>query len=155
MTINIKTQEMIDAFEVYDNRGVYADWERNDKFLRYMMDRTKVPSYKSTKPVVTGQKNGKDIIQRRKLSFDDLTTEQVVEVKEMAMLMDGEIGGRGKGHELKAAILKRPPVLQEQLLIIAIMIYLLRHRNADFNSDTCTFAEFYYNYVDIVIGVDW
>ena len=56
MTITIKTQEILDAFEVYDNRGVYDDLKRNNKFLRYMMDRTKIPSFRSYKKVIVGQK---------------------------------------------------------------------------------------------------
>jgi len=153
-----KTQEILDAFEVYDNRGVYDNEKRNDKLLAYMMDRTKFPSFKSYRKVITGQKSvgakgdANDIVENKPLKREDLTTEQLAELNQMCELMDGDIGGRGKGHELKAAILKVPPVLREQLLIIAIMIYLLRHRDAWFNSDTKAFGEFYYNFRDIVLG---
>lgn len=158
MTINIKSQEILDAFEVYDNRGVYDDEKRNDNFLAYIMDRTKIPSFRSYKKIITGQKtvsakgDSNDIVENKRLKREDLTPEQLAELEQMTELMDGDIGGRGKGHELKAAILKVPPVLREQLLIIAIMIYLLRHRTAEFNSETKAFGEFYYNFRDIVLS---
>lgn len=158
MTINIKSQEILDAFEVYDNRGVYDKPKRNNKLLRYMMDRTKIPSFRSYKKVIVGQKavaakgEDRDIVENKRLKREDLTTEQIAELDQMIELMDGDIGGRGNEAELKEAILKVPPVLREQLLIIAIMIYLLRHRNAEFNSDTKAFGEFYYNFRDIVLS---
>lgn len=154
-----KTQEILDAFEVYDNRGIYNDEKRNDSLLVYMMDRTKIPSFRSCKKVITGQKSvgvkgdSNDIVEDKPFALEDLTTEQVAELEQMTELMDGVIGGRGKGHELKAAITKQPPVIRDQLLIIAIMIYLLRHRDAHFNSETKAFGEFYYNFRDIVLNV--
>jgi hypothetical protein len=158
MTIHIKTQEILDAFEVYDNAGKYDDLKRNNKLLRYMMDRTKMPSFNPYKKVITGKKSvgvkgeTKDIVKNKRLKREDLTTEQLAELEQMTELMDGDIGGRDKGHELKAAILRQPPVIRDQLLIIAIMIYLLRHRGADFNTEKKAFGEFYYNYRDIVLA---
>lgn len=158
MTINIKSQEILDAFEVYDNRGIYADWTRNDKFLTYIMDRTKIPSFKSYKKVIVGQKtvgpkgDSRDIVENEDLKREDLTTEQLAELEQVTELMNGDLGSRGNEVALKAAILKVPPVLQEQVLLIAIMIYLLRFRNADFDSETKAFGEFYYNFRDIVLS---
>ena len=166
MTISIKALEILDAFEVYDNRGIFDDCKRNDKLLTYMMDRTKIPSFRSYKKVITGQKtvgvkgDSNDIVENQQLTRDDLTTEQLAELEQMTQLMDGEIGGtywdtrdgKSRPEELKETILRIPPVLREQLLIIAIMIYLLRHRDAEFDSETKAFGEFYYNFRDIVLG---
>lgn len=159
--------EMIDAFETYEARGIFDDYGRNDKFLRYLLDRTKVPSYRRTKKVVTGQKNGKDIVKNKRLTLDELTTEQLVELKEVQTLLNGKPGGHWsyandektyvdyadfdrQYNVLRDLIMKFPPVLQEQVLIIAIVIYVLRELDADFDSDSAAFGEFYYNYKDIV-----
>jgi len=158
MTINIKSQEILDAFEVYDNAGIYDKTKRNNKLLRYMMDRTKIPSFRSYKKVIVGQKttgpkgDDRDIVENEQLKREDLTTEQLAELEQMTELMNGDIGGRDNVAELRELILKVPPVLREQLLIIAIMIYLLRHRNAEFDSETKAFGEFYYNFRDIVLS---
>lgn len=167
MTIHIKTQEILDAFEVYDNAGKYTSMKRNNKLLRYMMDRTKMPSFNPYKKVITGTKSvgvkgeTKDIVKNKRIKREDLTTEQLAELEIMTKLMNGEFGasnarlGRSEnGDDLRKAILRVPPVIQDQLLIIAIMIYLLRHRGADFNTEKKAFGEFYYNYRDIVLNID-
>jgi hypothetical protein len=159
MTIHIKTQEILDAFEVYDNAGEYKNMKRNNKLLRYMMDRTKMPSFKSYKKVITGKKSvgvkgeTKDIVENKQLKREDLNPEQLAELETMTNLMNGDFGSRENVHNLRESILKVPPVIQDQLLIIAIMIYLLRHRQADFNCDKKAFGEFYYNYRDIVLNI--
>ena len=159
MTIHIKTQEILDAFEVYDNAGDYKNTKRNNKLLRYMMDRTKMPSFRSYKKVIVGTKttgakgDDRDIVKNKPLKREDLNPEQLAELETMSNLMNGDFGSRENVGNLRAVILKVPPVIQDQLLIIAIMIYLLRHRNADFNCDKKAFGEFYYNYRDIVLNI--
>ncbi len=180
---NMNVLEMIDAFEVYEARGVFDDEARNDKFLRFILDHSKVPSYRSYKKIVVGQNTvgakgaSRDIVKKKPLTLDELTAEQLTELKEVQTLMGSTITQprfrrfKSDGTEWQSAdeklhadyahydrnsdnlrklITKFPHVLQEQVLIIAIMIYVLRYLDADFNSDTNAFAEFYHNYSEIV-----
>lgn len=169
---NMNVIEMIDAFEVYEASGTFDDWERNDKFLRYLLDRSKVPSYRRHKKIVVGQKTvgakgeSRDIVKKKRLTLDELTAEQLTELKEVQTLLNSKPGAGFDtndektyadyaNHEnrpecLRELIMKFPPVLQEQVLIIAIMIYVLRHLDAEFDSDTNAFSEFYHNYSEIV-----
>lgn len=170
---NMNVIEMIDAFEVYEARGIFDDYDRNDKFLRFLLDRSKVPSYRSYKKIVVSQKAvggkgaTKDVVQNKRLTLDELTPEQLTELQEVDTLMNAGYYQRTKKNEkmyaeyadhdnvpeqLRALIMKFPPVLQEQVLIVAIVIYVLRHLDADFDSDSNSFTEFYHNYSDIVVG---
>ena len=115
MTIHIKTQEILDAFEVYDNAGDYKNMKRNNKLLRYMMDRTKMPSFRSYKKVITGTKSvgvkgeTKDIVENKPLKREDLNPEQLAELETMSNLMNGDFGSRENVGNLRELILKVPP----------------------------------------------
>ena len=86
---NMNVRDMIDAFEVYETRGVFDDWDRNDKFLRFLLDHSKVPSFRSYKKIVVGQKAvaakgaDRDIVKKQRLTLDELTAEQLTELQEV------------------------------------------------------------------------
>ena len=176
---NQKLNEVIDAFEVYENAGIYKDTKRNDKFLRYILDRSPTPSYQG-KMEVKPAANGYQHKNRVGVADDLLTPEQDAELRHALTLMDGSsqsgIGGYTvstrwmstyaanrqeryvedvkwtTSDELRKLIKAMPPKVQSSVLVIAIAIYLLRELDAEFDSDTTTFNEFFLNYHMLIVS---
>ena len=152
--MNIKTNiiEIVDGFEVYVNAGEYTDTKRNDKFLRYILDRSPTPSFQG-RVRVEDTKDG----EKKSMDYSDqfLTEEQELELAQVNEMMNSchwndkdQIGY----DELKANIMSLPPVYAAQLLVMAIAIYLLRCLNAEFDSDTAAFTEFYENWHTLILA---
>ena len=166
----IKIQEMVDAFEVYERQGVFNDRDRNDKFLRYLLDRSIVPSFAPYQYSV--KEDGKEVSRRKE--WDEFTDEQKAEYKNFYSVWSGDwyklddsitVPTRKsyqyshkredqilRHAELQKLICKLPPVIMDQVLIYAIVIYALRALDADFDSETPAFNEFYKNYRDLVVS---
>lgn len=152
MTTKQNIIEIVDAFEIYVNSNNYDDLERNDSFLRYVLDRSPTPSFQG-RIRVEDTKDGE--IKSMDYSDQFLTAEQEMELAQVEELMTScRYGDETKlgFAELQANIMRFPPVYAPQLLIIAIAIFLLRCLNADFDSDTATFTEFFENWHTLIIS---
>lgn len=162
-------EEIVDQFDMYLRRGVYNDWKMNDRFLRFILDRSQTPSYQGRKTVEICPYTGKQRTVEAEMKLEHLTPEQEKELREVNTLMNGssftnhysaKYDGDGyvdhakwtTSSELYQRITKLPPDLQPSILVVAIVIYLLRELDADFDSDTATFGEFYENYFHVVLA---
>jgi len=149
--------DIVDAFEVYVKTGKFTDWERNDKFLRFLLDRSPTPSFQGrirSKEAANGHYH-----QPKDYSDQFLSEEQELELSQIQEMMNATSGRSYSQHnaeelscaDLKARILKIPPVYAPQLLVIGIMIYVLRLLDADFNSETEAFEEFFQNWHSLIV----
>ena len=175
-------EKIIDQFDMYVRRGVYNDWKLNDKFLRFMLDHSPTPSFQGRTDTKICPYTGKKLTVAVKVTPDLMTPEQEKELREVAALMEGfqsekrtsvdwwtarSIEQSNKNYqnnryaahakwtsadELRARIRKIPPVMQESILVIAIIIYLLRVLDADFDSETATFTTFFDNWHELIVG---
>ena len=170
-------EKNIDQFDMYVRRGVYNDRKLNDKFLRFVMDHSQTPSFQGRTDTKICPYTGKQSTVDVKVTTDLMSPEQEKELREVAALMEGFQSERENraptfshsyeknddglyadhamwtsADELRARIRKIPPVMQESILVIAIMIYLLRILDADFDSDTATFTTFFNNWHQVVVG---
>lgn len=150
-TAKDNVQKMIAAFITFD-KDQNKDAQKADDLTRFLLDHSKLPEYQWLK---TGRKNkhGEEISER--LDKDNLSKEQDNELAQMESLLNASRADNviwETPEDLYNLIVTYPPVILEQLLIVAIVIRILRHDEVDMDSDTAAFEEFFQGWQGVVIS---
>ena len=141
-------QEMIAAFQDWKEKGDFSE-QVNDDLLRYFLDRSTKPTWQNivwNNDTVTHVNNRE--INRKTIKDAPTTDLEKSEIKEVQDLLDSVIWE--SYEDLMALVIKYPPVLLEQSLIVGFVIYMLRAEDAELDSDTESFTEFYRGWQAVV-----
>ena len=126
--------EIIDLFDNYRKVGDYGP-VASDALLVELLKRSPRPAY-------------------AKYSIkDNRTAAENAEIAEMQAFLDEEFNGEKLTRpELLKLLRTYPPVILEQLLICVMVMYLLREHDADFDTDSDAFMDFFDGWHAVVIA---
>ena len=144
MNTKDNVQVMIDAFVTFMHNGDYSV-QKADDLLGALLEQSKLPVTQSS---ATGDDGYPDLADKH-------VAKEAAEVAEMDKLLHGSYSDDplwSTPEELYKLVTTYPPVILEQLLIVAMVIHVLRHCKCDMDAETDNFEKFFIGWGAVVVA---